>query len=105
MNGPVQTKQELIQIIRENRELILAHGVRRLGIFGSFVTGEANRLSDVDLFIHLDPEYKTLRNLVALSSLLKNILGRRVELVTPESLNKHIGPHIIRQVEYVPLAA
>jgi hypothetical protein len=37
---------------------------------------------------------------MALSFLLEDLLQRRVELVTPESLSPHIAPHIIREVEY-----
>ena len=40
-----------------------------------------------------------------LSFFLEELLGRRVELVTLESLSPHIGPHILREVERVPIAA
>jgi len=32
-------------------------------------------------------------------------LGRKVEIVTPEGLSPHIGPHILKEVERVPVAA
>jgi len=35
-----------------------------------------------------------------LGMLLEDILGREVDLLTPESLSPHIGPHILREVEY-----
>ncbi|MEA3356270.1 MAG: hypothetical protein U9Q23_02855 [Candidatus Bipolaricaulota bacterium] len=35
---------------------------------------------------------------------LENLLGRRVELVTPEALSPYIGPHILREVERVSVA-
>lgn len=35
--------------------------------------------------------------------LLEDILKRQVELVTVESLSPYIGPHILKEVEYVPL--
>lgn len=34
---------------------------------------------------------------------LDDLLGRHVELVTPESLSPYIGPRILREVEYVAL--
>jgi len=34
---------------------------------------------------------------------LEDLLGRPVELVTPESLSPYIGPRIIEEVEYVSL--
>lgn len=36
---------------------------------------------------------------------LQNLLGRKVEIVTPQSLSKYIGPYILKEVEYVTLAA
>jgi predicted nucleotidyltransferase len=35
-----------------------------------------------------------------LAFFLEETLGRKVELVTPESLSPYIGPHILREVEY-----
>jgi predicted nucleotidyltransferase len=39
------------------------------------------------------------------SFLLEEALGRKVEIVTPEGLSPHIGPHILKEVERVPVAA
>ena len=38
-----------------------------------------------------------------LSFFLEDILGRKVEIVTPESLSKFIGPHILKEVQHVSL--
>jgi predicted nucleotidyltransferase len=32
---------------------------------------------------------------------LEELFGRKVEIVTPQSLSKHIGPHILKEVENV----
>jgi predicted nucleotidyltransferase len=32
---------------------------------------------------------------------LENLLGLEVEVVTPQSLSKYIGPHILKEIEYV----
>jgi hypothetical protein len=44
-------------------------------------------------------------NFMEVAFLLEEILRRKVELVTAESLSPHIGPHILREVERVPIAA
>jgi hypothetical protein len=80
-------------------------GVARLGLFGSFARDEANEDSDVDLLVEFAPGGKSYDRLLALADLLEEDLGRHVELVTPESLSRHIGPHILREVRYVSLAA
>jgi hypothetical protein len=35
-----------------------------------------------------------------LAFFLEDLLGREVDLVTVESLSPHIGPHILKEVEY-----
>jgi uncharacterized protein len=41
---------------------------------------------------------------VAVGDLLDEALGRRVELLTPESLSPYIGPHILHEAEDVVTA-
>ena len=42
---------------------------------------------------------------MGLAFLLEDLFGRRVDLVTRESLSPYIGPHILREAEYADLAA
>jgi predicted nucleotidyltransferase len=105
MQSPVQNKKELIGRILASQEELRTYGIKQLGIFGSFARNEARENSDVDFFINFDIEYKTLKNFVRLSHYLQDITGRKVEIVTPQSLNKFIGKYIIQEVEYVPFAA
>lgn len=105
MQTPVKTKKELIERILLNQDKIRIYGVKRLGIFGSFVRDQVNEKSDVDFFIHFNPQHKTLKNFLRLAEMLEDITGRKIELVTPQSLSKYIGPYILKEIEYVPLAA
>ena len=102
---PVQTKQDVLSLLHAERVRICALGVLRLGVFGSFVRGEPRPESDVDILVEFEPEQKTFDNFLALSLLLEEVLQRKVEVVTLASLSPHLGPHILREVEYVPLAA
>ncbi len=77
-----------------------ALGVTRLGLFGSFVRGEQHADSDVDLLVEFGPGQKTFDHFMALGFLLEDLLQRRVELVTPESLSPYIKPYVFREVEY-----
>ena len=83
-------------------------GVLNLSLFGSFITGKLHADSDVDLLVEFDPQQKSYDNFMDLSFFfmdlsffLEDLLGRRVEIVTPQSLSKHIGPHILNQAENV----
>ena len=102
---PVQTKAEVIERLQQQREQLRALGVARLGLFGSFVRDEARPDSDVDLLANLEDQALTLNGCFAAVDFLEELLGRSVEVLMPASLSRHIGPHILREVADVPLAA
>ena len=98
------TKKEILDILEDNRGRLLSLGVRRIGLFGSFVRGEQHPGSDIDLLVEFDPARKTFDNFIELSFFLEELMQRRVELVTVESLSPYLGPHILREVEYAAFA-
>ena len=99
----LHNKQELLTAISTNRDRIKALGVQKLGIFGSFSKGTVTDSSDVDLLVEFLPEKKTFDNFMDLAFFLEDLFGRKVELVTPQSLSKFIGPYILKEVENVSL--
>jgi len=105
MAEAVTTREEILQVIRRNQAPIRALGARRVGLFGSFVRGEQRADSDVDLLVEFEQGQRTFDHFIQLSFLLEELLGRTVELVTPEALSPHIGPHVLKEIEYVSLAA
>jgi len=100
-----QTKISVVSIIHEHQGQLKQLGVKRLGLFGSFVSEQQDSDSDVDILVEFEEGRKSFDNFMQIAFLLEDLLGRRVELVTPESLSPYIGPHILHEVEYVPLSA
>lgn len=105
MAKPVRSKEEAIQRLKAAREQLVALGVTDIGLFGSFVTGQQTPVSDIDILVEFAPAQHSFDNFMDLSFLLEDLLGRRVDMVTPEALSPYIGPHILREVERVSLAA
>ena len=105
MDTPVQTKEKTLSLIEEHRDRIKALGVKKLGLFGSFVREEQDVKSDIDLLVEFEHGKKTFDNFIQLSFFLEDLFKRRVELVRPESLRPYIGPHIMNEVEYVTFIA
>lgn len=101
----VQTKKDILLLIQQHQTSIKNLGVRRLGLFGSFVREQQMGDSDVDILVEFERGYKTFDNFMQVAFLLEELFGRRVELITPEALSPYIGPHIIREVEYAPLGS
>lgn len=113
---PQKTTRRLTRIktIRKNRVLILvekqqdtlkALGVKQLGLFGSFARGDQRADSDVDFLVEFEPDKKSFDNFMQLAFFLEDLLKRKVELVTPESLSPYIRPHIVKEVQYAALSA
>jgi predicted nucleotidyltransferase len=104
MSLTINNKESLLQRIAGHGNHIKSYGVKELGLFGSFALNIRIRPdSDIDFLVEFEPGFKTFDNYMDLSFYLEELLGRKVELVTQQSLSKYIGPHILKQVEHVPL--
>ncbi len=99
----VASERGILSLIEERQEQIRAFGVKRLGLFASFARGQEREHSDVDLLVEFESGRKTFDAFMQPAFFLEDLLGRRVELVTPESLSPHIGPRILQEVKYVRL--
>ena len=97
----VANKKALIERLNINSDTIKSYGVKNMDLFGSFVADNVTPQSDIDLLVDFEEHQKTFDNLMDLGFFLEDLFGRKVEIVTPQSLSKYIGPHIIAQSENV----
>jgi len=104
MRSPI-SREQAAELLAASESEIRALGVARLALFGSVLRGDARSDSDVDLLVQFSPGAKTFDRFLALSELLEERLGRRVELVTTESLSPFIGPRILAEAQDVLRAA
>ena len=49
-----RNKEEILNRLQKNRDAMRAYGVRRLGLFGSFVRGEQKEASDLDFVVEFE---------------------------------------------------
>ena len=54
LNKQLVTKQEIFERIQENKTQIRALGVKKIGLFGSFLRSQQTASSDVDLLVEFD---------------------------------------------------
>ncbi|MFH1463670.1 MAG: nucleotidyltransferase family protein [Pseudomonadota bacterium] len=97
----VRTQDEVLSRLAMAEPEIRGLGVRRLAYFGSFARDAARARSDVDLLVEFTPGAKSFDALMALGDRLERLLGRRVDLVTLESLSPYLGPHILAEARDV----
>jgi predicted nucleotidyltransferase len=72
------------------------HGVKRAGVFGSFVRGEATGNSDLDLVVEL-PEGASLLDLAGIKVDLEDLFGLRVDVTTYNALHPSLRDQILRE--------
>ena len=99
----IDTKEGVIAAIEEHRGRLKDLGVSRLGLFGSFARGQARTESDVDVLVEFEEGGKTFDHFMQLVFLLEDLFGRRVDLVTRESLSPYIAPSVLSEIEYASL--
>ena len=78
-------KEDIINVLKkEYPYLHRTYGVKRIALFGSFASGTANDGSDVDLVIDFDRPLGF--RFFELSDYLEKVLGRKVDVLTPDAL-------------------
>ena len=86
--------------VRELRDDILAlahrHGARNVRLFGSVARGEANEESDIDFLVDAGEETSPWFP-AGLVDDLQKLLGRRVEVVTEDSLHWLLRRRILKE--------
>lgn len=80
----MQTKEHLFSLLQDHQATLRRFGVQRCGVFGSFVRHAPTPHSDVDLLVEFAPEQKTFDHFMQLVWFLEDLLGRSVDLVTPD---------------------
>jgi uncharacterized protein len=97
------TDKEIMRILKEHKDILREYEVERIGLFGSYVSGEQGENSDIDFLVEFKkPNFDNFMNL---ASYLEDLFGRKVEILTPvgiESIRiKEIKEKIKRSVIYV----
>ncbi|RMG05518.1 MAG: nucleotidyltransferase [Nitrospirae bacterium] len=88
---------EIIRTIRQHRDVLLEqYGISVVGIFGSYVRGEAKEGSDIDLIAEIVKPISLLE-IVGAEIYLGDILGLKVDLVPKRSLREELKEAILRE--------
>lgn len=80
-------------------ELERHFGVRTIGIFGSVARGDDQADSDIDVLVEfLGDAHVGLFGFVRLQQHLESVLGRTVDLVTPDALRPQFRERILEEL-------
>ena len=102
------TNEEIIKKLKKSADILEKYRVKRIGLFGSYSNGKEKAKSDIDLIVEFNlnvfgENFKGLyKSYINLLSYLENLLGRKVDILTPDSIEairiKEVAENIKRSI-------
>lgn len=90
---------DVLAIVKKNKTLLKERfGVKKIGVFGSMVRGEAKEESDVDVLVEFENTKKSFDNFMELSFFLEELFAKKVDLITTSGLDKYVRPYVEKEV-------
>ena len=81
-------------------EICRKHHIFKLAFFGSVLRDDFRPDSDVDILVWFEPEHTPgLFRLMAMQQELAEIIGREVDLRTPEELSRYFRVAVVNEAE------
>jgi predicted nucleotidyltransferase len=90
------TRDEVLRILGQHHGELEQLGVKSLALFGSAARGEAGAESDVDLLVEFDRPVGMF-HFIEVKEFLERVLGRPVDLGTPESLHPRLRQRVLEE--------
>ena len=92
------SKEEIVQKLTVHQSELKELLVKKIYIFGSHARGEGGEKSDLDLIVEFAPEAEIgLFAFARLRRRLSELLGKEVDLVTPEAIRPEMREEIFRE--------
>ena len=73
--------------------------IRRLSLFGSVLTDDFGPDSDVDVLIEFEPGHTPGYEFFAMEAELAGIIGRKVDLNTPQFLSRYFRDRVLAEAK------
>lgn len=95
------TTQRMMGLLHKHYQTIRRHGVKTIGVFGSYARGEQTTASDIDVVIEFEEGKKSFDNYMDLKFFLENIFRRKVDLVIKTTIKPSLKKFILQDIRYV----
>ena len=95
-----KSQNEILKMISEHRDEINRFGVRRLGLFGSAVRGEATQESNLDFLVEF--ETKSFDAYMDLKFFLEDLFSCQVDLVIADAIKPRLRESILKEAVHAP---
>ena len=81
------------------------HHIRRLAVFGSALRDDFGPDSDVDVLVEFEPGHTPGLAFFSMETELSEVLGRKVDLNTPQFLSRYFRDRVATEAEELYAAA
>lgn len=89
-------RDKILALLKSHKRRLKKFGVRSISLFGSIARNKARKYSDIDLLVDFERPIG-LFEFARLKMYLEELLGRKVDLVTPEALRKELRENILQE--------
>jgi predicted nucleotidyltransferase len=89
-------RDQILALLKRHKRQLKKYGILSLSIFGSVACNQARKNSDIDILVDFEKPVG-LFEYARLKMYLEDVLGREVDLVTPEALRKELREDILRE--------
>lgn len=90
------------EITEKISPILREYKIKKASIFGSVSRGEDTPESDVDLLVELDKSFKIgIYEFIGLKYTLEDTLGKKVDLLTEDSLSPILKPYILPDLKII----
>jgi predicted nucleotidyltransferase len=94
-------RDEILGKLRADKAALDRFGVKSIAVFGSVARGEGGAKSDVDILVeYREDATPGLFEFVGLKHHLEDVLGRKVDLATPDALHPALKDDILKETVY-----
>ncbi len=99
-NSDMKSLQQISFPQKELNNFCRQHHIRKLAFFGSVLSDKFGPESDIDVLIEFEPEHiPGLVDFISMEMALTEILGRKVDLNTPQSLSHYFRDRVIAEAK------
>lgn len=98
----MNTAEYIIKEIQKHKDELKKFGIKKIGLFGSYLRNEQNRKSDIDILIDFEPDKESFDNFMTVYDIIENLFKNfKVEIVTKNGLSPYLKSKILKEVKYV----
>ena len=95
-----ERQKQMVNSLEEVKKLAIPvlkrYNIKKAAVFGSFARGDAKENSDIDLLVKYK-EGTSLFDVVRLQNDLETVLGRKVDLVSYDFIDKYIKERVLKE--------